>query len=93
LTDLEMPLMDGVTLVRALKKIKSRVSVIVCSGIGSEQMLQEKQAVLQELGVQSFLHKPYSLPTLLNALHTALKASARSTDSSSSGSRDLLLGI
>ena len=91
LTDLEMPLMDGVTLVRALKKINSRVSVIVCSGIGSEQL--EKQAVLQELGVQSFLHKPYSLPTLLNALHAALKASARSTDSSSSGSRDLLLGI
>jgi CheY-like chemotaxis protein len=68
LTDLEMPFMDGVTLVRAIRKLDPNIQIIASSGIGSEQGLQEKTTQLKELGVQILLTKPYGADALLHAL-------------------------
>jgi two-component system cell cycle sensor histidine kinase/response regulator CckA len=68
LTDLAMPYMDGVALIRELKKMKSDIPVIVSTG-------QEEQwcmADLQSLGVKNFLTKPYDTAKLLATLHEAL---------------------
>jgi signal transduction histidine kinase len=73
LTDLEMPLMDGVALVRAIRKLDPNIQVIASSGIGSAQGLEEKMAQLNELGVQTLLTKPYGADTLFHALHQALR--------------------
>jgi len=73
LTDLEMPLMDGVSLVRAIRKLDPNVQVIASSGIGTAQGLEEKMAQLNDLGVQTLLTKPYGAETLLHALHQALR--------------------
>ncbi len=73
LTDLDMPFMDGVALVRALKKVDTNVRVIACTGIGSEQSLERKTSTLRDLGVQVFLSKPYAAPTLLKTLQDVLR--------------------
>lgn len=68
LTDMMMPFMDGLALVRVLKRMDPNFKVIVASGFGEGDKISE----LTALGVQSFLAKPYSAKDLLNAVHEAL---------------------
>ena len=69
LTDLAMPLMDGIALIRTLKKMKPDVCVIASTGQGSrEQGLQ----VLPGLNVRACLTKPYNKEMLLTTLRDAL---------------------
>jgi PAS domain S-box-containing protein len=68
LTDISMPYMDGVALVRALRKMKSDIPIIASTGQGDEPGL----AVLQSLGVKNFLTKPYNAQTLLTTLRDTL---------------------
>jgi len=56
LTDLAMGQMDGIALVRALRKIDPAVRVIASSG----HFQKENLAVLNGLGVKVFLEKPYT---------------------------------
>lgn len=68
LTDLSMAQMDGVTLVRSLRKLDPQVRVIVSSG----HMQKENVVVLEGLGVKTFLDKPYTADKLLRAIQTIL---------------------
>lgn len=69
LTDLAMPLMDGIALIRTLQKMKPEVCVIASTGQGtSEQSVQE----LPDLNVRACLTKPYNKEMLLTTLHDAL---------------------
>jgi len=68
LTDISMPYMDGVALVRALRKMKSHVPIIASTGQGEEARASEMEA----LHVANFLTKPYDTGQLLKALHTTL---------------------
>jgi CheY-like chemotaxis protein len=73
LTDLEMPTMDGVALVRAIRKMDPNIQVIASSGIGTAQGLDDKMAQLNQLGVQTLLTKPYGADKLLRALEQVLR--------------------
>jgi PAS domain S-box-containing protein len=66
LTDISMPHMDGVALVRTVKKM--RPEMIFIASTGEENRIAE----LQSLGVTDFLIKPYDTQQLLNTLHDAL---------------------
>lgn len=67
LTDISMPYMDGVALVRTIKKMKPDTKFIACTGQGEETRVAE----LQSLGVTNFLMKPYDTGKLLKTLgHT-----------------------
>ena len=69
LTDLAMPLMDGIALIRTLQKMKPDVCIIASTGKGSlEQGLHE----LPGLKVRACLTKPYNKQMLLSTLHSAL---------------------
>ena len=68
LTDIAMGQMDGVTLVRSLRKIDPHVRVIASSG----QFQKENMVVLESLGVRTFLDKPYTAEKLLRAMKSAL---------------------
>lgn len=68
LTDLAMPFMDGTSLIRALKKIDPNIKLAAMSGLLSEGQTIE----LKELGVDSFLSKPYTAKSLLHLLHGLL---------------------
>jgi DNA-binding NtrC family response regulator len=61
--------MDGVTLVRSLRKVDPKVKVIVSSG----HMQKEHMVVLEGLGVKTFLDKPYTADKLLRSLQSLLQ--------------------
>jgi PAS domain S-box-containing protein len=64
LTDMAMPHMDGVALIRALRKVDAAIRIIAMSGLTSD----ETEAELKRLNVDAFIAKPYSAETLLKTL-------------------------
>lgn len=71
-TDLAMAQMDGVKLIRNLRRLGADVRVVVSSGHIQKEAMQE----LVALGVRHFLEKPYSADKLLRTIRRALGASA-----------------
>ncbi len=69
ITDISMGQMDGVQLVRSLRKVDPKVRVIVSSG----HLQKENVVVLEGLGVKAFLDKPYTADKLLRAVQRVLK--------------------
>lgn len=70
LTDMMLPYMDGVSLIRAMKKLKPDTLFIASTGHGE----QTRAGELETLGVREFLTKPYDTASLLNALRDTLAA-------------------
>jgi len=70
LTDIMMPLMDGVALSCALRRLNPQARIIASSGRDDDSRREQ----LKTFGVEAFLTKPYSAPQLLNAIHEALTA-------------------
>lgn len=68
-TDLMMPVMDGLVSIGILRRLKPGLPVVAASGLGSSE--QEEQ--LARLGVRHFLTKPYSARALLSALQELLE--------------------
>jgi len=68
LTDLMMPFMDGVALIRALRTMAPILPIIASTGLGEKTQL----AALKALGVETILHKPYRADTLLRTVHDRL---------------------
>jgi CheY-like chemotaxis protein len=75
LTDLMMPVMDGLSLVRVLAKITPGLPVMVSTGVGNDLDQNKKLAELRRLGVVTILTKPYPADQLLQALHAVLLSS------------------
>lgn len=68
-TDLMMPLMDGVTLIHAIRRMKPSVGVIASTGgSGAESRARD----LAALNVTACLTKPYDRPRLVGAILDAL---------------------
>src|SRR5690606_7171687 len=70
LTDLMMPNVDGLTLIRALRKMNPGIRVIASSGQGQDARLAE----LRALNPNAFLAKPFSREKLLGTLRAVLLA-------------------
>jgi len=68
LTDLMMPLMDGVSLIRALRAMAPTLPIIASTGLGEKAQIAE----LKRLGVETILHKPYSADLLFRTIDHAL---------------------
>ena len=68
LTDIQMPHMDGMALIRALRNIQPGLRVIAASGLSTHE------AALKAVGinVQAFIVKPFTAASLLLALDAAL---------------------
>jgi PAS domain S-box-containing protein len=69
ITDMMMPVMDGPVTIRALQKLNPQVCIIASSGL-TESI---DAADLDQLGVKTFLIKPYDAKTLLKTVAQALK--------------------
>jgi len=69
ITDLTMPDMDGWETLMALRKIQPDLPVILASGHDQTQAMNQDHPEK----FQVFLHKPYALVQLKNALHKALQ--------------------
>jgi excisionase family DNA binding protein len=72
IADLRMPGMDGLTLIRQVKRIRAELPVIIITGFSSESSAIE--AV--NLGVAGYLRKPFRVPEVLAAAAKALGAPA-----------------
>jgi two-component system, LuxR family, response regulator FixJ len=75
ITDVRMPEISGIDLLRRLKELKIGVPVIVVTGHGDVPLAVEAM----KIGAAEFLEKPFDDEALLNAVHSALKR--QSTDS------------
>ncbi len=64
LTDIAMPFMDGVAMIRALRKLNPEVKTIAMSGLVNP----EHSAELSDLHVKSVLSKPFTAEDLLVAV-------------------------
>ena len=63
-TDMAMPYMDGLALIRALRKMDPDVRIVAMSGLFSEGQSND----LKGLNVEAMISKPYSAETLLGKL-------------------------
>jgi CheY-like chemotaxis protein len=68
LTDLMMPLMDGATLIRALKQIAPSVKIMATTGVTEGAQV----ATALRLGAKEVLRKPYPPRVLLERLRALL---------------------
>ena len=68
ITDIMMPVMDGVALIRALRTMAPTLPIIASTGL----VEKGQSAELVELFVSTVLHKPYGALTLLEAVHDSL---------------------
>ncbi len=70
IADLSMPGMDGLTLIRQVRRVHADLPIIIITGFSSESSAIE--AV--NLGVASYLLKPFGVPDVLAAARKALGA-------------------
>ena len=80
LLDLRMPEMNGIEVLREIRKIDPVAPVMVLTGWGSDEMEKEARA----LGVSDFLCKGLSLEMLVSAVHRVLERSKGSKPPQSS---------
>lgn len=81
ITDVEMPVMDGITMVQQIRLLESSVAqtpIITASGNPDSEM--ERQAV--EAGSNSFLVKPFDLKQLRREISNLLRTRRSSTNRS-----------
>jgi two-component system chemotaxis response regulator CheY len=64
ISDLEMPVMDGITMLSNLRGEHAQVPVIVTSGSG-----QERLDSVRACGVQYVFRKPFCIKELLDTVH------------------------
>ena len=74
LIDMMMPIMDGPLTIRALLRLNPDVPIVAMSGLTAKGQAPE----LAGLGVQAFLHKPYTAHKLLTTLAEALRPETES---------------
>jgi PAS domain S-box-containing protein len=77
LTDIMMPRMEGIALIKALKKINPDVKIIASSGLTQAPGQVDRADELKVLGVKTFLNKPYTAEKLLTAVHNQLAVPQR----------------
>jgi PAS domain S-box-containing protein len=89
LTDMMMPVMDGLAAIQALKAIDPSVRIIAASGL--EQ--KERVARATEAGVRHFLAKPYSAETLIRTIHAALRSAPSRPAPRATPAREVLVSL
>ncbi len=73
LTDLEMPVMNGIDLIRELRKKDKKTKIIVSSGLFTEDKLKE----ISDCDVKIFLPKPYTAEKLICTIQDILQVDGK----------------
>jgi two-component system, cell cycle sensor histidine kinase and response regulator CckA len=80
-TDIMMPAMDGMALIRAVRSVMPELKIIASTGLGADMGGTSRTQELKSLGVSYFLPKPYSTDKLLTMLHQLLGSTANNNPS------------
>jgi len=86
-TDILMPNMDGVELIREVKKIHPKIKIIASSGLGKDLNGRFPVSDLKSLKIDNFLDKPYTVQQLLTVLHEVLSGKQGTTSLMRKGRR------
>ena len=78
-TDIMMPTMDGITLIRDARALMPELKIIASSGLGTDMSGCIRAQELKSLRVASFLPKPYASEKLLHTLHQVLAGASDTT--------------
>jgi PAS domain S-box-containing protein len=78
-TDMMMPEMDGMALIRAVRGLFPELKIIASSGLGTDMGGNARANELKTLGVAAFLPKPYSTNKLLNTIYQLLNGADTTT--------------
>jgi two-component system cell cycle sensor histidine kinase/response regulator CckA len=73
ITDVMMPVMDGVALARSLRKINPAVKIIGSSGFSGDGGSGDRIEELRSVGVKTLLRKPYTSRQLLETVAEELR--------------------
>jgi len=68
-----MPVMDGVVLAIAIRRLDPVMPIIATSGLACDQELTYKLGELRDLGISALLNKPCQAETLLVEIAKAIK--------------------
>ncbi|MCK4924022.1 MAG: response regulator [Spirochaetes bacterium] len=71
ITDLKMPNVDGMSLIRMIRESNTDIPIIIITGYGSDR----NYALAQNYGVTNFLSKPCSVIDISRAIDSALDLS------------------
>ncbi len=69
ITDVKMPIMDGMSLLREIEKSHRNIEVILITSYGN----QGQQVEATRLGAYEYLNKPLNLEELKNIIYQALR--------------------
>jgi len=75
-TDIMMPAMDGMALIRAVRSVMPELKIIASTGLGTDMGGATRTQELKCLGVSCFLPKPYGTGKLLTMLHQLIANSS-----------------
>jgi PAS domain S-box-containing protein len=81
LTDMVMPVMDGMVTIAALRAIQPDVRIVASSGHSTKDV--RDRAI--DAGVAAFIDKPYTVEVLVRTIHRALHGEAAAPDDSQAG--------
>jgi len=69
ITDLSMPVMDGLTMIKEIRKINTTIPIIVTTAFGSQNEEVEK---LNEIGMSAYIMKPVDIMKLLDTMSESI---------------------
>ena len=79
--DLKMPGIDGIEVLRRVKKEHPNIEVIILTGHGSER----EETLAEELGAFAYLHKPVNIEMLAHAMKEANKKATEHSKNNPNG--------
>ncbi len=71
ITDLKMPHVDGMSLIKMIRELNTDIPIIIITGYGSDR----NYSLAQSYGVTDFLSKPCSVVEISRAIDSALSQS------------------
>lgn len=77
ITDLDMPVMDGVNLARVLRRLNPALPIIISTGLAERSGAEKRRTELDAIGVSAILTKPYPVEKLLRAVREAIVPAVR----------------
>jgi len=69
ITDLSMPVMDGISMIKEIRKINSTIPIVVTTAFRSQNEEVEK---LQEIGMSAYIMKPVDVMKLLQTIDESI---------------------
>jgi len=69
ITDLSMPVMDGISMIKEIRKLNQTIPIVVTTAFGSQN---EEVAKLEKIGMSAYIMKPVDVMKLLQTIDKSI---------------------